>query len=105
MLAYVNFYSTFISIALFISVMYFHLVSAVHTKNYRSRKKWNNTNKGKLPILDKAASTMAEGRSEGINNNVILVDPTKAAAEGSRKNINKGVTTEETHYDDDRREH
>ncbi|XP_024989960.1 serine/threonine-protein kinase phg2-like [Cynara cardunculus var. scolymus] len=95
MVASVNVHSTFIFIALFISIMYFHLVSAVHTKNYRNRKNWSNANKNKLLILDKAVSTMAKGRSEGINNGVGLVDPTKAASEVSSKNINKGVTTEE----------
>ncbi|KAI3734499.1 hypothetical protein L6452_13969 [Arctium lappa] len=68
---------------------------AVHTKKYRNRQKWSNANKSKLSILDKVTSTIAEGRSEGMKNSFILVDPTKAAAKGSSKDINKGVTTEE----------
>ena len=72
-----------------------YLVSAVHAKNYRNRRKWSNDKKSKTVIPDKTATTVAEGSSEGKDNSIILVDPTQAAAEGNNDNINKSVTMEE----------
>ncbi|KAI3517034.1 hypothetical protein L1887_16240 [Cichorium endivia] len=70
-------------------------IPAVHTKIYRTRRKWNDDNESKQPLLDKSAAILAEGSIEGEANNVVLVDPTKAAAEGINDNINRSVKMEE----------